>query len=115
LKWCSAWFLASHYGKRRFAIAKIHSGGLIIFSGDEKMKSTFHELELDRAVVQNATSIGTEQLIVTLKPGSQSLIQFQIKENTNADSSNNTASSISIDRHGLKKLFEWLQEGDALQ
>ena len=77
------------------------------------MKSTFHEVELGQAVLQNATSVGTEQLIVQLKPESQSAIQIQIKQNTKDQSS--TVSSISIDQHGLQKLFHWLREEGAVQ
>jgi len=77
------------------------------------MRSTFHEVELGKAVLQNATSIGTEQLIVKLKPEDQSGIQIQIKQNTNEQSS--TVSSISIDQHGLQKLFLWLREEGAVQ
>lgn len=77
------------------------------------MKSTFHEVELGQAVLQNATEVGTEQLIVKLEPENQSKIQIQIKQNTNDQSS--TVSSISIDQHGLQKLFQWLREEGAVQ
>jgi hypothetical protein len=80
---------------------------------EKKMKSTFHEIELGRAVLQNATTIGTEQLIVNLKPESHSAIQIQIKQNTEGQSP--TVSSISIDQHGLQKLFQWLREEGAVQ
>jgi hypothetical protein len=76
------------------------------------MKSTFHELELGQAVVQNATATGTEQLIVTLHPEDQSSIQIQIKENVNGGSK--TSGSISINQHGLQKLFQWLREEGAV-
>lgn len=77
------------------------------------MKSTFHEVELGQAVLQNATSVGTEQLIVKLKPEDHSTVQIQIKQNTKDQTS--TASSILIDRHGLQMLFQWLREEGAVQ
>jgi hypothetical protein len=82
-------------------------------SKGEKMKSTFHEVELGRAVLQNATTIGTEQLIVDLKPESHSAIQIQIKQNTEGQGA--TVSSISIDQSGLQKLIHWLREEGAVQ
>jgi 4-hydroxy-3-methylbut-2-en-1-yl diphosphate synthase IspG/GcpE len=72
------------------------------------MKSTFHEVELGRAVIQNATGRGTEQLIVSLPTEGRSSIDIQIKENTNESSS--TTGSISISENGLQKLFHWLRE-----
>jgi hypothetical protein len=77
------------------------------------MRSTFHEVELGRAVLQNATTIGTEQLIVNLKPESHSTVQIQIKQNT--EGQDPTVSSISIDQSGLQKLIHWLREGGAVQ
>jgi hypothetical protein len=79
---------------------------------EKTMKSTFHEVDLGKAVLQNATAIGTEQLVISLKPESHSPIQIQIKQNTNDQSS--TVSSISIDQHGLQKLVQWLREEGAV-
>lgn len=76
------------------------------------MKSTFHELELGKAVIQNATAEGTEQLIITLHPENQSSVQIQIKKNAAGDRS--ASDSISIDQHGLQKLFQWLREEGAV-
>lgn len=76
------------------------------------MKSTFHEVELGKAVVQNATEGGTEQLVVTLPPEDRTSIQIQIRQNS---SSGSTASgTIEITQHGLQQLFEWLREEEAL-
>lgn len=76
------------------------------------MKSTFHEVELGKAVVQNATENGTEQLIVTLHPEKKFPVQLQIRQNANGSS---TASNpIAIDEHGLQQLFQWLRGEDAL-
>jgi hypothetical protein len=73
------------------------------------MKSTFHEVKLGQAVIQNATETGTEQLIVTLpSEGDTSSIEFQIKENKDGTSSSSHA--MSIDQHGLQMLFRWLRE-----
>lgn len=81
--------------------------------GEGKMKSTFHEIELGQAVSQNATSVGTEQLIVKLKSDGPPGVQIQIKQNTNDQTS--TASSISVDQHSLQKLVQWLREEGAVQ
>jgi len=77
------------------------------------MKSTFHELQLGTAVIQNATPEGTEQLIVTLRPEDQSSVQIQIKKNT-ASEHRSATDSIAIDQHGLQKLFQWLREEGAV-
>jgi hypothetical protein len=76
------------------------------------MKSTFHEVELGKAVVQNATEGGTEQLVVTLPPENRASIQIQIRQNSDG---NSTASgTIEISQHGLQQLFDWLREEQAL-
>jgi hypothetical protein len=77
------------------------------------MRSTFHEVELGRAVLQNSTTVGTEQLVVNLKPESHSTVQIQIKQNT--EGQDPTVSSISIDQSGLQKLIHWLREEGAVQ
>ena len=80
------------------------------------MKSTFHELQLDQVAIRNATKLGTEELTVTLKPGSRPLFQFEIKQGADEDDqAGETASLISIDQHGLTELFKWLKETGALQ
>ena len=76
------------------------------------MKSTFHELDLGKAVIQNATATGSEQLIVTLQPENSSSIQFQIKDNKDGVSS--TTGSIAIDQHSLRMLVQWLREEGVL-
>ncbi|HJV51722.1 MAG TPA: hypothetical protein VJ652_09695 [Noviherbaspirillum sp.] len=76
------------------------------------MKSTFHEVELGKAVVQNAIEGGTEQLVVTLPPENRSSIQIQIRQNKDGNSS--TSNTIEISQHGLQQLFDWLKEEDAL-
>jgi len=76
------------------------------------MKSTFHEVELGKAVVQNATEAGTEQLIVTLNPDRKFPVQLQIRQNTNGSSE--ASAPIAIDQHGLQRLFQWLRDEDAL-
>ncbi|WP_460839621.1 hypothetical protein [Noviherbaspirillum agri] len=76
------------------------------------MKSTFHEVELGKAVVQNATESGTEQLIVTLNPDHKFPVQLQIRQNTG--NSSEASPPIAIDQHGLQQLFQWLREEDAL-
>lgn len=77
------------------------------------MKSTFHEVELGKAVVQNATEGNTEQLIVTLPAESRASVQIEIKQNTNGKST--TSGTIEITQHGLQQLFEWLREEEALR
>jgi hypothetical protein len=72
------------------------------------MKSTFHELDLGKAFIQNATATGSEQLIVTLQPENASSIQFQIKDNK--DGASSTTGTIAIDQHGLRMLVQWLRE-----
>jgi len=76
------------------------------------MKSTFHEVELGKAIVQNVTEAGTEQLIVTLNPDHKFPIQLQIRQNSNDSSA--ASAPIVIDQHGLQQLFQWLREEDAL-
>lgn len=79
---------------------------------EDDMKSTFHELELGKAVLQNSTDIGNEQLIVTLQPDSKAPVQIQIRQNTEGSSS--TSSSIGISPHGLQQLVHWLREEGAI-
>ena len=44
------------------------------------MQSTFHESETGQAVIENATATGTEQLVVTLRPGRDFSAEFEFKE-----------------------------------
>jgi len=76
------------------------------------MRTTFHEVELGKAVIQNATEVGTEQLVVTVHPESKAAIQIQIRQDTNGGSP--TSSSIAINPHGLEQLVRWLREEGAL-
>lgn len=79
---------------------------------EDDMKSTFHELELGKAVLQNSTDIGNEQLIVTLQPDNKAPVQIQIRQNT--EGSSTTSSSIGISQHGLQQLVHWLREEGAV-
>lgn len=76
------------------------------------MKSTFHEVELGKAVIQNAIEGGTEQLVITLPSENRTSIQIQIRQTTNGNT--NASGTIEISQHGLQQLFEWLREEDAL-
>ncbi|MDP3843779.1 MAG: hypothetical protein Q8Q81_14610 [Oxalobacteraceae bacterium] len=76
------------------------------------MQSTFHESETGQAVIQNATSVGTEQLVVTLHPGGDSSVEIQIKENIPGNGL--VSSSISINQTGLQRLVQWLREQGAV-
>ena len=79
------------------------------------MKSTFHEVELGKAVIQNASEEGTEQLIVTLPPENRSSVQVQLRRTTSADGKSAPLDSIEISQHGLQQLFQWLREEGAFQ
>ena len=76
------------------------------------MQSTFHESETGQAVIQNTTSVGTEQLVVTLHPGSDSSVEIQIKEDI--PDNGLVSSSISINQLSLQKLVQWLREQGAV-
>lgn len=103
-----------HIGQQPCAsIDKWHINEKTLSIGERKMKSTFHELELGKAVVQNVTDTGTEQLVVTLPPENRSSVHIQVRENIN-DGGNAASSSISVDQHGLQKLFQWLREEGAV-
>lgn len=72
------------------------------------MKSTFHETDLGQAVIQNVTASGTEQLIFTLDPESESEIQVQIKEAI--PDSGSVSNSIAVNPRVLRRLVSWLRE-----
>lgn len=100
----SAWAFFNSY---RIARLKVRE-----FATEDDMKSTFHELELGKAVLQNSTDIGNEQLIVTLQPDNKAPVQIQIRQNT--EGSSTTSSSIGISQHGLQQLVHWLREEGAV-
>lgn len=77
------------------------------------MQSTFHASDTGQAVIQNATAIGTEQLVVTLHPGSDSSVEVQIKED--GPGGGLVSSSISINQHNLQRLVEWLREQGTIE
>jgi hypothetical protein len=78
------------------------------------MQSTFQASETGQAVIQNASPVGTEQLVVTLHPGSDSSIEIQIREDVAGDANELVSSSISINRDSLQKLVQWLREQGAV-
>lgn len=71
------------------------------------MQTTFRASDSGQAVVQNTTASGTEQLLVTLHPGSDSSAHIQIKEDV---SGGMVSTSISINQTNLQKLVEWLRD-----
>lgn len=76
------------------------------------MQSTFQESATGQAVIRNTTSVGNEQLVVTLHPGSDSSVEIQIKEDTlGADL---VTSSMTINRQSLERLVQWLREQGAV-
>jgi hypothetical protein len=78
------------------------------------MQSTFQASDTGQAVIQNASPVGNEQLVVTLHPGSDSSVEIQIKEDVAGDANELVSSSISINRDGLQKLVKWLREQGAV-
>lgn len=76
------------------------------------MQSTFRASDSGQAVFQNTTASGTEQLLVTLHPGSDSSAHIQIKEDV---SGGMVSTSISINQSNLQKLVEWLRDQGAVQ
>jgi hypothetical protein len=78
------------------------------------MQSTFQASDSGQAVIRNATAMGTEQLIVTLHPGSDSSVEFQIREEVANDPNELVTSAMSINRSGLQSLVRWLQEQGAV-
>jgi hypothetical protein len=76
------------------------------------MHSTFNASDSGQAVIENASSVGTDQLVVTLHPGSDSSVEIQIKEDVSGNDM--VSSSISINRAGLQQLVQWLREQGAV-
>lgn len=76
------------------------------------MQTTFQTSDSGQAVIQNATSLGKEQLVVTLHPGTDSSIGIEIREE--ASGSGLVSSSISINQSNLQRLVEWLREQDVV-
>lgn len=76
------------------------------------MQSTFNASDGGQAVIRNTTAIGTEQLVVSLHPGSDSSVDIEIKEDSTG--SDIVASAISINQSNLQKLVQWLREQGAV-
>lgn len=76
------------------------------------MQSTFRASDSGQAVFQNSTASGTEQLLVTLHPGSDSMAHIQIKEDV---SGGLVSTSISINQSNLQMLVEWLRDQGAVE
>ncbi len=72
------------------------------------MQSTFHASDSGQAVIRNTTAVDKEQLVVTLHPGSDSMIDIQIKEEPLGGDL--VSNSISINQPNLQKLVDWLRE-----
>jgi hypothetical protein len=73
------------------------------------MQSTFQASDSGLAVIRNATALGTEQLIVTLHPGSNSSVEIQIREEVANDPNELVSSAITINQSGLQSLVQWLR------
>jgi hypothetical protein len=72
------------------------------------MQSTFQASDSGQAVIQNATAVGNEKLVVTLHPESDSSVDIQIREDTGGQDL--VSSEITINQAGLQKLVQWLRE-----
>ncbi len=75
------------------------------------MQSTFKASDSGQAVIQNTGAAGTEQLVVTLHPGSDSSAHIQIRED---GAGGLVTSAMAINRDNLQKLVQWLQEQGAV-
>lgn len=77
------------------------------------MQSTFQASDSGRAVIRNETAAGSQQLIVSLHPGADSSIGFEIREDV--PGSGLVASSMSISQDRLQRLVQWLRENEAVE
>ncbi|HCY64900.1 MAG TPA: hypothetical protein DHV59_19190 [Oxalobacteraceae bacterium] len=71
------------------------------------MQTTFQTSDSGQAVIQNATAIGSEKLVVTLHPESDSSVAIQIREDTGGQDL--VSSEITINQAGLQQLVQWLR------
>jgi hypothetical protein len=78
------------------------------------MQSTFQTSDTGQAVIQNASPVGTEKLVVTLHPGNDSSVEIQIREDLANDPNEVVSSAISVNRDSLQKLVQWLREQGAV-
>jgi hypothetical protein len=75
------------------------------------MHSTFQASDSGQAVIRNATAVGTEQLAVTLHPGSDSIIEFQVKDDVPGGL---ISMSISFNRDSVQQLVDWMRAQGAV-
>lgn len=73
------------------------------------MQTTFHASDSGQAVIQNTTAIGTEKLVVNLHPGTDSLVDIQIREDGPGEGQM-VSSTISVNQSGMQKLVAWLRD-----
>lgn len=72
------------------------------------MRTTFHASDGGQAVIQNMTTIGSERLVVNLHPGSDSMIEVQIREDAQGEGQM-VSSTISINQEEMQQLVDWLR------
>lgn len=72
------------------------------------MRTSFHASDGGQAVIQNTTTIGTERLVVNLHPGSDSMIEVQIREDVPGEGLM-VSSTISLNQEGMQQLVTWLR------
>lgn len=77
------------------------------------MPSIFQGSEAGQAVIRNTTPAGTEELVVTLHPGSDFSAEFEFKEDILADGLI-FSSGIAVDRLALQRLVRWMREQGAV-
>jgi hypothetical protein len=80
---------------------------------EDIMHTTFNASDSGQAVIQNNTAVGIQKLVVSLHPGSDSMVDVQIREE-GGDEGLLVSSAISIHQEGLQKLVEWLRAQGAV-
>jgi hypothetical protein len=95
--------------------APMHSQAVTYLCEGKAMQTTFQASDGGQAVIQNTTKVDSEQLVVTLHPGADSSVDFQIRENVvGTNGGDLISSSISINQTNLQKLVDWLREQGAV-
>jgi hypothetical protein len=75
---------------------------------EQVMQSTFQASDTGQAIIQNTSSVDTEQLVFTCHPGGASSVEVQIREDV--PGSGLISSAITVNRDSLQKLVQWLRE-----
>ena len=71
------------------------------------MQSSFQASDSGQAVIRHTTSVGTDELVISMHPEGDSSIEVQIRDDTPGDGV--ISNAMRVNREELQQLVDWLR------